>query len=137
MRVVFDTNIFVSAFVIPKSLAERAVVRIIEGEDVLLLSTEILDKLLSVLSIKFRRDEEEISRVAVFLSEIAEWVKPTAPVRALKDEPDNRILECAICGGADIIVTGDKAMLRLGAFEGTKIIGLKTYLEEGDRGDGL
>ncbi len=65
MKVVFDTNIFVSALVIPGSQAEKAVLRIIEGHDVLLLSKEILDELLSILSSKFSRDKEEISRVAV------------------------------------------------------------------------
>jgi putative PIN family toxin of toxin-antitoxin system len=130
MRVVFDTNIVVSAFVIPRSMAERAILKIIEGEDVLALSKDILDELLSVLSMKFRRDREEISRVAVFLSEIAEWVKPTRGIRVLKDEPDNRILECAMSGKADIIVTGDKDLLRLEIHASTKIVGLKTYLGE-------
>jgi putative PIN family toxin of toxin-antitoxin system len=130
MRVVFDTNIFVSAFVIPGSLAERAILKIVEGEDVLLLSKDILDELLSVFSVKFSRDREEISRVAVFLSEIAEWVETTVEIGVLRDEPDNRILECAASGKADILVTGDKEMLRLGMHGGTKIISLNTYLKE-------
>ena len=129
MRVVFDTNIFVSAFIIPGSLAEKAVLKIIEGEDILLLSKEILDELLSTLSTKFSRDKEEISRVAVILSEIVEWVRPTLRMSALKDEPDNRILECTVFGKADIIVTGDKEMLRLRKYETTKIVSLKAYLE--------
>jgi putative PIN family toxin of toxin-antitoxin system len=94
------------------------------------LSKDILDELLSVLSVKFSRDREEISRVAVFLSEIAEWVETTVEIRVLKDEPDNRILECAVSGKADIIVTGDKEMLRLGMHGGTKIISLNTYLRK-------
>jgi predicted nucleic acid-binding protein len=49
-------------------------------------------------------------------------------VRILKDEPDNRILECALSGEADIIVTGDKEMLKLKECEGTRIISLKEYL---------
>jgi putative PIN family toxin of toxin-antitoxin system len=134
MRVVFDTNIFVSAFVIPGSLAEKAVLKIIEGEDVLLLSKDILDELLSILATKFSRDREEISHVALFLSETAERVKLSMRIRALTDEPDNRILECAICGKADIIVTGDKKMLRLREYERIKIMSLKTYLESGAKG---
>jgi putative PIN family toxin of toxin-antitoxin system len=129
MRVVFDTNIFISAFVIPGSLAEKAVRKIIEGEDTLLLSKEILDELLSVLSTKFSRDREEISRMAVILSEMVEWVRPTLRISVLKDEPDNRILECAVFGKADIIVTGDKEMLRLRKYETTKMVSLKAYLE--------
>lgn len=124
MRMVFDTNIFVSAFVGPGSLAEKAVLKIIEGEDILLLSKEVLDELLSILSTKFSRDREEISRVAVILSEMAEWVRPTIRISVLKDEPDNRILECAVFGKADMIVTGDKEMLKLKIYEKAKIISL-------------
>jgi putative PIN family toxin of toxin-antitoxin system len=130
MRVVFDTNIFVSALVIPGSQAEKAVLRIIEGTDVLLLSKEILDELLSILSTKFSRDKEEISRVAVILSEMAEWVETSEEINVLRDEPDNRILECAFSGDADIIVTGDKELLRLKRYKETEIISLKKYLEK-------
>ena len=130
MKVVFDTNIFISAFVIPGGQAENAVLRIIEGRDVLLLSKGILDELLTVLSTKFSRDKEEISRVAVILSEIAEWVVPSEKIKVLNDDPDNRILECAVSGNADVIVTGDKQLLRLRGYEKTKIISLKEYLGE-------
>ena len=130
MKVVFDTNILISAFVIPGSQAEKAVLRIIEGSDVLLLSKGILNELLTVLSTKFSRDKEEISRVAVILSEIAEWVEPSEKIKVLNDDPDNRILECAVSGTADIIVTGDKELLRLRGYERTKIISLKEYLRE-------
>ena len=68
--------------------------------------------------------------MAVFLSEIAEWVKTATEITVLKDERDNRILECEVSGKADIIVTGDKEMLRLGTHGSTKIISLKTYLAE-------
>jgi len=128
MRVVFDTNIYVSAFVIPGSQAEKALLKIIEGEDVLLLSREILDELLFVLATKFSRNEEEISRLAVTLTEIAEWIKPSLRIFKLNDDPDNRVLECAVSGGADVIVTGDKEMLRLGLYQDLKIISLKNYL---------
>ena len=129
MRVVFDTNIFVSAFVIPGSLAEKAILKVIEGDDILLLSKEMLDELLHVLSTKFGRDREEISRLAVILSEMVEWVRPTLRISVLNDEPDNRILECAFSGKADFIVTGDKKILGLKEYESTKIISLKAYLE--------
>ncbi len=130
MKVVFDTNIFISAFIIPGSQAEKAMLRIIEGMDVLLLSKGILDELLSVLSIKFSRNKEEISRVAVILSEMAEWVDPSKKIKVLIDEPDNRILECAVSGNADVIVTGDKEIIRLGEYEKIKNISLKEYLEK-------
>jgi len=129
MRVVFDTNIFISAFVIPGSLAEKAILKIIEEKDSLLISTDIIKEVLSVLSSKFGRDREGLSHVAVTLSELAELVKPARRVKILKDEPDNRILECAIYGEADLLVTGDKKILQLRAHKGVKIISLKEYLE--------
>jgi putative PIN family toxin of toxin-antitoxin system len=128
MRVVFDTNIFISAIVIPGCLAEKAIFKIIEGKDSLIISKEIINELLSLLSRKFSRDSEAVSRVAVYLSEIVELVNPTERIRILKDEPDNRILECALCGKADAIVTGDKEMLKLKEYKGMKIISLKEYL---------
>ena len=130
MKVVFDTNIFISAFIISGSQAEKAVLRIIEGRDVLLLSKGILDEVLTVLSTKFSRDKEEISRVAVILSEMAEWVEPSEKIKVLHDDPDNRILECAVDGNSDTIVTGDKELLKLREYKKTRIISLKEYLEE-------
>jgi putative PIN family toxin of toxin-antitoxin system len=128
MRVVFDTNIFISAFAIPGGMAEKAVLRILEGRDELVISSDIVKEVLSVLSLKFGRDREALSHVAVILSDMGEWVEPEQTVRVLKDDPDNRILECAGFGKADIIVTGDKAMLRLGEFNQVKIVSLRDYL---------
>jgi putative PIN family toxin of toxin-antitoxin system len=129
MRVVFDTNIFISALVIPGSLAEKAVLRIIDGQDDLVLSTDIMKEVLSVLSSKFGREKEALSHVAVTLMDLGEWVKPAQRIRVLKDEPDNRILECAVSGKADLIVTGDKKMLRLKEYMGIKITSLRDYLK--------
>jgi len=128
MRVVFDTNIFVSALVFPGGRADAAMHRILDGRDDLLLSPPILDEVLRVLAEKFARDKEELSRVAVLLGDLAEVVRPKRSIHVLADEPDNRILECAAAGGADRIVTGDKAMLALGAFQGIAIVPLNLYL---------
>jgi len=129
MRVVFDTNIFISAFAILGSQAEKAILKIIEGDDTLLLSKEIIDEVLSILSTKFSRDREALSHVAVILSELGELVTPTKRISILRDEPDNRILECALSGNADVIVTGDKDMLKLRLYEKVRIISLKEYLK--------
>ncbi len=129
MRLVFDTNIFISAFVIPKSLDEKAILKIFKGEDSLMISKDIIKEVLTVLSSKFGRDAEALSHVAVTLSELAELVKPGGRVKIFTDEPDNRILECAMYGKADLLVTGDKEMLQLREHKGVKIISLKEYLE--------
>jgi len=49
-------------------------------------------------------------------------------VAVLEDEPDNRILECAADAGADLIVTGDRHLLRLREFEGIAVVRLGDFL---------
>jgi putative PIN family toxin of toxin-antitoxin system len=128
MRVVFDTNIFISAFVVPGGRADAALQRIIDGNDTLIVSGAILDELLSVLARKFARDREELARAAVFVSGLAETIEARERLSVVADEPDNRILECALAGSAEAIVTGDRAMLALGEFRGVKILSLADYL---------
>lgn len=128
MRVVFDTNVLISALVFPGKQADLALNRAIDGRDELLMSRAILDELLTVLARKFSRDREQLSRLAVWLSDLATWITPTTDISQLADEPDNRILECAITGKAEAIVTGDGELLALGKFEGIPILTLREYL---------
>ena len=71
MKVVFDTNVLVSALVFPGGRSEEALRRIIEERDQLVISKPILDELLGILARKFSRDAEELAHVAVFLSNLA------------------------------------------------------------------
>ena len=128
MRVVFDTNIFISAFAIPGSRAEEAIRRVVNGQDSLIISKAILEELLTTLARKFSRDQEELAHIAVFLAEIGTVVHPKRRVRILKDDPDNRVLECAAAGRADAVVTGDRAMLSVGRYHEIPILPLATYL---------
>jgi uncharacterized protein len=130
VRVVFDTNIFVSALARPGGRAEHALVRVIEGRDALILSKPIILETLSILARKFGKDKEELARVAVFLSDIAQLVEPKRKIRIFSDEPDNRILECALEGKANVIVTGNQAMLKLNQYEGIQLVRLSEYLAE-------
>ena len=129
MRVVFDTNILVSALVFPGGRGEAALRRIVEERDELVLSKPILDELLGILGRKFARDPEELAHVAVFLSDLAQYVRPRRKLKVAKDEPDNRILECALTGRAKAIVTGDHALLSLREYGGVRIISLRDYLD--------
>lgn len=129
MKVVFDTNILVSALVFPGGRGEAALQRIVEEKDQLLLSKPILDELLGILGRKFARDAEALSHAAVFLTELSLPVKPRQRLRVVKDDPDNRILECAVAGDAAIIVTGDKALLALREYKSVRVITLRDYLD--------
>jgi uncharacterized protein len=71
---------------------------------------------------------EELARTAVFLSELAELVVPRKKLAVLDDEPDNRI--CAVTGHADIIITGDRAMLNLKKYQEIRILSLRQFLDE-------
>ena len=128
MRVVFDTNILVSALVFPGGRGEAALQRIVDEQDVLVLSKPILDELLGVLARKFSRNAEELARIALFLSSIATFVNPRRRLNVVKDEPDNRVLECALTGRAQAIVTGDRGILALGKFRGARLLSLQDYL---------
>jgi uncharacterized protein len=129
VTVVFDTNILISPLVFPGKQAEKALLRVIDGPDRLILSKPIVDELLRVLARKFARDAEQLARTAIFLADISEMVRPTRRLHVFKDEPDNRILECAVAGHAAAIVTGDRQMLAHRNFESIAIISLRTYLE--------
>ena len=127
-RVVFDTNILVSALVFPGGWGEAALRRIIDETDQLVLSRPIIDELLDVLARKFARDAEELAHVAVFVTELALVVVPKGRLHVVKDDADNRIVECAVAGRADVIVTGDKALLALERYDKIRIVSLREYL---------
>ncbi len=129
MKAVFDTNIFISAFMFPGGRAEAALSKVIEGDVQLLVSKPLIHEVIDVLSRKFNRDAEELARVAVYLSELGKVVQPKRTLSVLRDDPDNRILECAVTGHAEVIVTGDRAMLELGEYKDVRIITLRDFLE--------
>ena len=64
----------------------------------------------------------------LYLSEIAELVRPGRRVKVLDHEPDNRTIECAVTGRAVAIVPGDKAKFRLSEYKGIRIITLNDFL---------
>jgi uncharacterized protein len=130
LKAVFDTNIFVSALAIPGGHAERAINLVIDARVNLCISKEIIHEVLGVLAQKFSKGPEELSRTAVFLSELAELVAPRKKLEILDDDPDNRILECAVTGHADIIVIGDRAILNLKTYQEIRILSLRQFLDE-------
>jgi uncharacterized protein len=128
VKVVLDTYIFISALTLPGGQAEKAVLGTVEGHFELAISKPIMHEVLGVLARKFARDAEEIARVAVFLTELGEVVHPRKTLNVLSDEPDNRILECALTAHAKAIVTGDRAMLALGEYKGIRLMTLREFL---------
>lgn len=85
--------------------------------------------MLAILARKFSRDAEELAHLVVFLSDIAIFVAPRPQVALVKDDPDNRVLECALTGRAGAIITGDRALLALHDFRGVGLMSLREYLD--------
>lgn len=64
------------------------------------------------------------------MEQFANIVMPTERILALKDEADNRILECAQTAGAHYLVSGDTHFLQLKKYQGIKITNPKQFLDD-------
>lgn len=128
MRVVFDTNIFISAFVIPGGNAEKAYLEAVRGSFELLTSVAILTEMANTLGSKFVWTDHKIQQLLRAISKTATVLKTQPHIHDLEDEPDNRILECAVMANADWIVTGDKHLLILQEFRDISIVKLADFL---------
>jgi putative PIN family toxin of toxin-antitoxin system len=129
LKVVFDTNIFISAFVISGSKAEEAYLDCLKGHFTLYSSVAILTETAQKLREKFGWEENKIIRLLKIISKVAIIIKTRPHIHLLDDDPDNRILECAIEVKADFIVTGDKHLLSLKHFQNIHILKLSDFLE--------
>lgn len=129
IRVVFDTNIFISAIIFggnPRQCLELS--RTSEVE--LLLSRAILVELARKLRDKFLWNDSEIKELIEGILVFARLISEGEKIKIIKDKADNRILECALKGKADFIVSGDKKhLLSLGKFKGIPIISAKEFLD--------
>ncbi len=111
LRVVFDTNIFISALF--GGFPEEAYHALLEKRCTLLVSSVILAELARTLREKFHTPEADIVAFVKQIGRIAEIVRPNQVVTVLHEEADNRVLECAEAGRVDLIVSGDRDLLRL------------------------
>ncbi len=130
MRVVFDTNIYISAFAIPGESAEEAYLRAIKGHFELFTSVAILTETARVLQTKFDWAEDRTRQAIQSISHIATVLRPRPTLHLLRDEPDNRILECAMAAQAEWIVSGDRHLLALKRHASSAIISLADFLAE-------
>lgn len=70
-----------------------------------------------------------MSQVSTSTANIATVFKTKPSIHILKDEADNRILECAVKAKAEVIVTGDKHLLDLSKYNGIAIVSLAHFLK--------
>ena len=128
MKVVFDTNVFVSAFIVPGGKGEEALLLALRRKVDLFTSVSILTETTRILRTKFDQPERDILAALKQISRAATILRPARTVSVLEDLPDNRILECAVSAQADLVVTGDHHLLALKEFEGIPLVRLADFL---------
>lgn len=127
-RVVFDSNIYISAFLFGgKPL--RAVQLAEQGAFLLLISTHVQAEVEAALAEKFRYSPAMIRKSCDRVWKLAERIAPAIRVDLCRDEDDNRILECAIAGAAQYIVTGDRDLLDLPPVSDYTILKVDAFLK--------
>ena len=128
VKVVFDTNIYISAFAIAGGRAEEAYLQAIQNKFILCSSAAILAETAQKLEEKFGWSEKKVVDLLKFISKTATIVKTKPHIKVLMDDPDNRILECVLKTKADYIVTGDKHLLSLKTFEEISVFSLSDFI---------
>jgi putative PIN family toxin of toxin-antitoxin system len=128
MKAAFDTNVFVSAFIVPGSRSEDAFLLAQRRTVDLNSSVPILTEVARVLRTKFHQPEKDITAALKLISRAATIVRPGHTITALDDQPDNRILECAATAQVGVIVTGDQHLIKLRTFEGIAIVRVADFL---------
>lgn len=130
MRCVVDTNVLVSAALVPDSKPYQALkLAIRRGK--LLLSGPVLAELYEVLAReRFRKyiDEDDVRAYLAALVRQAEWVDPGVKIRACRDPKDDKYLELAVSGSAAFLVTGDVDLIVLNPFQGIQIVTPQSFL---------
>lgn len=127
MRVVLDTNIVVSALIwggVPHRLLQAAVA----GDILLFTSAVLLDELRDVLgrehlASRLIHKRSSVDEAIHRYGELAIVVSPEATPRIVPNDPDDdHVIACAVAAGAHLLVSGDRHLLRLEAFDGIAIV---------------
>ena len=128
-RVVFDTNVLVSATLSrgkPYTVLELAE----RGDIDSVTSPNIIDELEDVLSReRLPFESEQINEFVGKILSMSELVTPEMDLEAVEDDPDDdKILECAVAGNADYIVSGDSHLLDIEEYRGVEIVSPDEFL---------
>ena len=120
MRVLLDTNVVVSAILfggVPRQLLEAA----LAGDLDLTTSQPLLAELETVLTRKFDFPTSMTASIRAELEGLSELVEPIQIERVTRTVADDVVLATAVAGAAEVLVTGDKELLGIGAYEGIPI----------------
>ncbi|MDO9528979.1 MAG: putative toxin-antitoxin system toxin component, PIN family [Syntrophales bacterium] len=135
IKVVLDTNVVVSAYLVPAGKPAEILSLARKGKLHIFLSREIVDEIeRTLLSPKLkkihRNTPEQISLFIGAFSKVATVTPGKKLVDFIKDDPDdNKILACALEGGVDYIVSGDHHLTDLKSFQGISIVNPHMFLQ--------
>jgi putative PIN family toxin of toxin-antitoxin system len=126
MKILFDTNVLIAAF-IGRGYSYEVVEDSIHGHA--LYSTPfIIKEFKKTFKNKFRYPESMINELVGFTHNFFIQGKTGQTINQIcRDTRDNHILADAVINGIDIIITGDKDLLALKNYKGIKIISPKEY----------
>ena len=128
IRVTLDTNEYVSALNFRGAPLEFLRLAI-DGDLEIAISAPIIDETVKVLREKFEWPPYDLHDARQRLQKIACIVKPKERLAVLADDPDNRILECAVEAESEYIITEDRVMLRLKQYGNAQIVTAEQFLE--------
>ena len=132
MRVVIDTNVFVSSFLNPKG-HPRAVIDLWKtGQICLCVTEEILEEYLEVFTRLGLRGKPELKNLLRIFKRKENLVfsKAAARFRRVKDDPDDdKFIDCAISARARYIISGDSHLLKVKQFKTVKIVSSAQFVE--------
>lgn len=133
MRAVIDTNILVSGLIRKQGLPGQVLRRLRDGDFSIIYSVPIMVEVVDVLSRpqiqrKYQVMSDDITALINLVRLRGELVSPNRKIDTCRDPKDNRFLESAIEGDADMIVSGDKDLLDLVDFETIPIISTAEFL---------
>jgi len=134
IRAVLDTNILVSAILVPSGIPARILVAALASMFSCFTSETIVSEVLVTLGRdrvrrKYRLDLARISQVREFLESRPVLVPITADVRGAASHPeDDLILATAVSARADYLVTGDRQLLARGQLQGVQIVSPRDFL---------
>ena len=129
VSVVFDTNVLISGIAFGGK--PREILEMIKKKEVLgVTSLVLLAELMDVLSKKFKYPKSRIFQVERKMRKILRVIYPVKTINAVRDDDDNRVLEAAVEGKCEYVVTGDEDLLSLQNYGGIKIITPAEFLRE-------
>ncbi|MCL2293836.1 MAG: putative toxin-antitoxin system toxin component, PIN family [Spirochaetes bacterium] len=130
MKIVIDSNIFVSSF-FWKGNPRKVFDRVIDGFDELYITDDILEEIKSVMSRKkFDLEKNEIDDYLKIIENFSRKITHNDTIENIsRDLDDNKILKCGLEANVDFIITGDNDLLILEYYKAIKIVNPKEYLE--------